>query len=80
MQISRLAKELDALVIGMRGGGFGDPDALAQHQREIDLLKFKIARRDNMRVAVISTLIGAAVAGLITLLASAATYFSSSPM
>lgn len=49
------------------GGGFGEPDAEAQHQREIDHLRFKISRRDNFKTAVISSLIGAVVAAAITL-------------
>lgn len=69
--MGKLDDELDALVrVGEDGGGFGDPDAWAQHQRKIDLLKFKITRRDNMRIAVVSALIGAVVGAVVTVLAS----------
>jgi hypothetical protein len=50
-----------------RGRGFGDSDARESHQHEIDLLKFKITRRDNMRIAVVSALIGAVVAVVVTI-------------
>ncbi|MEL7196922.1 MAG: hypothetical protein AAGL10_01275 [Pseudomonadota bacterium] len=66
--MSDLEKKLDDLVsMTGNGAGFGDPDAREQHDREIELLKFKIERRDNMKVAVTSALIGAVVAGVITL-------------
>ena len=66
--MAKLEDQLDALVksIGY-GSGFGDPDAKEQHEREIDLLKFKITRRDNLKLAVVSALIGAVVAAGITL-------------
>lgn len=60
--MSKLEKQLEELVgFGGNGGGFGSQDAVEQHQREIDLLKYKITRRDNMKIAVISALIGAVV-------------------
>lgn len=49
------------------GSGFGDPNAKEQHEREIDLLKFKIPRRDNLKLTVVSALIGAVVAAGMTL-------------
>ena len=69
--MTRLERELEELVRSVGyGGGFGDPEAAAQHQREIDLLKFKITRRDQMMTAVVSALIGAVVAASATLLAT----------
>lgn len=70
--MSKLVKELDELVARTTAGdGFGDQNALEQHQREIDLLKFKITRQDNMRIAVMSALIGAVVGALVSVLANA---------
>ncbi len=67
-----LEKDLDELVsFAANGGGFGCQEAAEQHQREIDLLKFKITRRDNMKIAVSSALIGAAVAACVTLFVAA---------
>ena len=69
--MGKLENELDALVhFRENGGGFGDPDALEEHQQKIDLLKFKITRRDNIRIAVVSALIGAVVAAVVTILTS----------
>ena len=69
--MKKLEAELDELVnFAAKGGGFGGQDAIEQHQREIDLLKFKITRRDNLKIAVISASIGAVVAAVITLLIS----------
>ena len=69
--MGKLEKQLDELVglVGS-GGGFGSPDAVEQHQREIDLLKFKITRRDNMKIAIVSALIGAVVGAGMTMLSS----------
>jgi len=67
--MGKLEKQLEELVgfVGSgSGGGFGSPDAAEQHQREIDLLKFKITRRDNFKIAVISATIGALVGAAIT--------------
>ncbi|WP_132696726.1 hypothetical protein [Rhodovulum steppense] len=70
--MKKLEKELEELVRSVGdGGGFGDPEASTQHQREIDLLKFKIARRDQMKTAVVSALIGAGVAAVVTLVSVA---------
>lgn len=67
-----LEKELDELVnFASNGGGFGGQDAVEQHQREIDLLKFKITRRDNMKIAIVSASIGGVVAALVTTFTSA---------
>lgn len=65
--MGKLEKKLEELVgfVGS-GGGFGSPDAAEQHQREIDLLKFKITRRDNFKIAFISATIGALVGAAIT--------------
>ena len=67
--MTKLEDELEQLVhsIGY-GGGFGSQDALEQHEREIELLKFKISRRDNMKIAIVSALIGSIVAAIITFL------------
>ena len=67
--MKKLEKELDQLVsFAANGGGFGDSAAAEQHQREIDLLKFKITRRDNIKIAVVSALIGAVVASCVNLI------------
>ncbi len=65
--MSKLEQDLEALVRSMDGGGFGCPDAKEQFERRVELLKFKITRRDNMRVAVVSALIGAVVAAVVTI-------------
>lgn len=44
------------------GSGFGDPDAQAQHDREIQHLQFRIAQRNQLKIALISALIGAVTA------------------
>lgn len=67
--MDRLEKELETLVHYVEnGGGFGDKDAKDQHNRKIDLLKFKITRRDNIRIAVVSALIGTVVGSIVTFL------------
>jgi len=67
--MKKLEAELEELVnFTSNGGGFGGQDAVEQHQREIDLLKFKITRRDNMKIAIVSASIGAIVAAGATLL------------
>lgn len=65
--MNKLENELEELVRSVGcGSGFGEPQAAEQHQREIDLLKFRITRRDNMRIAITSALIGAVVAACVT--------------
>lgn len=68
--MGKLENELENLVHFEENGaaGFGDPDAKEQHERKIALLKFKITRRDNMKIAVISALIGAIVGAVVTML------------
>ncbi|GMG80998.1 hypothetical protein LNKW23_02100 [Paralimibaculum aggregatum] len=66
--MGKLDNELASLLRSMDRGGFGDPEAREQYQREIDHLKFQITRRDNMRVAIVSAVIGAVVAAVTTLL------------
>lgn len=67
INVDKLDKELDALVhFEENGGGFGDREAKEQHDRKIELLKFKITRRDNYKIAIMSALIGAIVGTLIT--------------
>jgi len=68
--LSKLHDELDDLIPSMDGGGFGDPEAREHYQRKIDVFKFKITRRDNLRTAVVSTTVGAVVAAVVTILAS----------
>jgi hypothetical protein len=68
--LSKLNDELDDLIGSMDGGGFGDPEAREHYQRKIDLLKFRITRRDNMRIAIVSATIGAIVAAVVTVLTS----------
>lgn len=66
--MGKLDDQLQKLVaLSGTGSGFGDPEALQQHLSEIDLLKFKINRRDNLRLAIVSAIIGAVVGGLVTL-------------
>lgn len=69
--MGKLDKELEHLVSSAKGGGFGDPDAKAEFERDIEHLKFRITRRDNFRIAVISALIGAVVGGAVTLISQA---------
>ena len=67
--MGKLAKQLDDLVgLTANGSGFGCSEAAEQHQKEIDLLKFKIAQRNNMKIAIISTFIGAGVGAGATLI------------
>lgn len=67
--MDNLEKQLENLIESTKdGGGFGDKNALEHHEREIELLKFKIARRDKMKIAVTSALVGAVVASVVTLL------------
>ncbi|WP_299948577.1 hypothetical protein [uncultured Microbulbifer sp.] len=53
--------ELEELVsIHEKGGGFGDPDAIAEHGRKIDFLKHKQIqeiRKSNNRMAVFNIVI-----------------------
>jgi len=56
-----IEKELEELVsFHENGGGFGDPDAKAEHERKIDLLKHKqiqeVSKRNN-RIAIFSIVI-----------------------
>lgn len=67
--MGKLGKELDNLLSSTNGGGFGDPDALRDYERQIENLRFKISRRDNYKVAILSAVIGA-VASIITLVIS----------
>ncbi len=53
--------EPERLAGATRGGGFGGPDALQQHFREMDHARFKITQRSNIRMALPSAVIGAAV-------------------
>lgn len=67
--MGKLEKELDELmqVIGS-GGGFGAPEAERDYERQIEHLRFKISRRDNIKIAAMSAVIGSISAALITLL------------
>ncbi len=67
--MSKLQKELDNLLSSTEGGGFGDPDALRDYERKIENLRFKISRRDNYKIAVMSAVIGA-IFSIATLLIS----------
>ncbi len=66
--MSKLQKELDDLLLSTEGGGFGDPDALLDYERQIENLRFKISRRDNYKIALMSALIGAIVSIAILLI------------
>lgn len=59
--MGNLDNELERLIASARDGGFGDPDALDQHRREVDHVKFKITQRNNLRLGLLSALIGAVV-------------------
>lgn len=56
-----IEKELETLVsIHESGGGFGDPDAIAEHERKIDLLKHKqiqAINKSNNRIAIFNIVI-----------------------
>ena len=66
--MGKLEKELEDIIkfVG-DGGGFGDPDAERAHERQIEHLKFKITRRDTIKVAILSAVIGSVSAAAITL-------------
>ena len=66
----KLEDDLERLVAATRGSGFGDPDALQRHLREIDHARFKITQRDNIRTALPSAVIGAAVGGVVSAIVS----------
>ena len=67
--MGKLDDDLDSLVkLGGSGAGWGAPEAYEQHLLEIEHVKFKITRRDSMRIAVVSALIGAVVGSGATLL------------
>ena len=70
--MSDLEKQLERKVseIGT-GTGYGDPDALAQHDREIEYLKFQITQLNQYKTALMSAIIGGLVGSLVTLLSSA---------
>ena len=68
--MGKLEDDLERLVAATRGSGFGDPDALEQHLREIDHARFKITQRNNKRTALLSAVIGAAVGGAVGALVS----------
>ena len=58
-----LNNELEELVkLCASGAGFGDPQAVEQHEREIRHLQFKIAQRNQFRTALIAAVIGATTA------------------
>ena len=65
--MKKLEKELERLVDTTEDGS-GETDYAKRHQRRIDLLKFKITRRDNFRIAAFSALIGALVGAGVTVL------------
>lgn len=56
-----IEKELERLTtIHENGGGFGDPDAKAEHERKIDLLKHKqlhAVSKNNNRIAIFNIII-----------------------
>ena len=60
-QSRRIEKELEELVsIHEDGGGFGDPDAKAEHKRKIELLKHKQIQevsKSNNRIALFNIVI-----------------------
>ncbi len=72
--MGKLDDQLEELVaLAGTGSGFGDPGAAQQHQQKIDLLKFKITKRDNLRLAIVSAIIGAVVGGLVTIVSQLVT-------
>jgi len=56
-----IEKELEELVsIYENGGGFGDPDAKAEHERKMDLLKhiqIQTVNKNNNRIAIFNIVI-----------------------
>ena len=67
--MGKLEKELEELMqVVSSGGGFGEPEAERDYERQIEHLKFKIGRRDNIKIAIMSAVIGSISAALITLL------------
>ncbi len=66
--MNNLEKKLDELIASMDRGGFGDSEAREHYQRKIDLLKFKIARQDKLKIAIVSALIGSVVGAAVTTL------------
>lgn len=56
-----IERELDELIsFHENGGGFGDPDAKAEYERKIDLLKHKQiqeVRKGNHRIAIFNIII-----------------------
>ena len=56
-----IQKELEKLVsVHENGGGFGDPDAKAEHERKIDLLKHQQIQevsKSNNRIALFNIII-----------------------
>ncbi|MDR7121975.1 hypothetical protein [Rheinheimera soli] len=65
----RIEAELDELInIHDQGCGFGDPDALKEHERKIDLLKHKQIQevsKSNNRIAVFNIVIALVNAGIL---------------
>lgn len=61
-------ERLNNLVEFARGGGFGDPEAKAQHDREIQFLQFKISQKNNFKIGMVAALIGALTSSLVGLL------------
>lgn len=57
----KIGNELEELVsLHERGGGFGDPDAVKEHERKIDLLKHKQIQevsKSNNRIAIFNMII-----------------------
>ncbi len=68
--MSKLEEELETLIHSRNGlrNSAGDGEL---HQQKIDLLKFKITRRDKMNTIVVSALIGATVSAVVTILTKA---------
>jgi len=70
--MAKLDKELEELIeLENNVSGFGDPDARKQHHLKIEHLKFKITRRDNLKIAIVSALIGAIVSAIVAFLIQA---------
>ena len=65
----KIEAELDELVsVHEQGGGFGDPDAVKEHERKIDLLKHKQIQevsKSNNRIAVFNIAIALVNVGIL---------------
>lgn len=66
---ANLKQELyDKVYLLSNGGGFGAPEAIQQHDREIAYLTERIRRRQTWQIAAMSAVVGAAFSTLTTII------------